>query len=80
MVCSHVLEERVPILRVTHDDEDGMWQFLCGAPDHESHHAKIIALVQAVELDPSVNELNEMPCGDGATREAINAQWQPFKL
>lgn len=79
MVCSHVLEKQSPILFVTHDEEDGMWQFLCGAENHETEQAKIIALVEATNIDPSINELHEMPLGVGATRESINDIWQPFK-
>ncbi len=26
--CSHVLEEQHPVLRVTHDEDGGAWQFL----------------------------------------------------
>ena len=80
MVCSHVLNENAPILYVSHDAEDGMWQFLCGSNNHTSEHAKIIALSEAVLMDGSVNQLYEMPLGVGATRETKNGQWQPFKL
>ncbi len=80
MVCSHVLEKQAPILYVSHDDDDGMWQFLCGAENHETQDAKIIALVEAVNLDSTINALYEMPLGVGATRESINDDWQPFKL
>jgi len=80
MVCSHVLRENAPILRVTHDEDDGMWQFLCGNENHLVEHAKTIALSEAVSIDTSINELHEMPLGVGATRESKNEKWQPFKL
>ena len=80
MVCSHVLNNEAPILRVSHDEDDGMWQFLCGAGNHETQHAKFISLIQAVSIDASVNELHEMPLGVGATRASKNDQWKPFKL
>ena len=80
MVCRHVLNENAAILYVAHDEEDGMWQFLCGADNHETDTAKIIALSQATSIDSSVNELFEMPLGVGAERESKNGKWQPFKL
>lgn len=30
IVCRHVLEEGAPVTYVSHDGDDGMWQFLCG--------------------------------------------------
>ena len=30
ITCSHILDENKPILYVSHDYDDGCWQFLCG--------------------------------------------------
>ena len=30
IICCHILERQAPILYVSHDEDDGMWQFLCG--------------------------------------------------
>ena len=30
IICCHILERQTPILYVSHDEDDGMWQFLCG--------------------------------------------------
>ena len=30
IICCHIVENQVPILYVSHDEDDGMWQFLCG--------------------------------------------------
>lgn len=30
IVCCHVANGEKPVLYVSHDGEDGMWQFLCG--------------------------------------------------
>jgi len=79
-VCSHVLHHERPILQVTHDEEDGFWQFLCGRDDHNESNANIIALRQVVALDGSVNDLAEMPLGIGAGRETETSIWEYFKL
>lgn len=30
IICCHIMENKAPILYVSHDEDDGMWQFLCG--------------------------------------------------
>lgn len=80
MVCRHVLDDGAPVLYVTHDADDGMWQFLCGAEDHTSEDARMVSLGQVVGIDPSVDELHDMPTGMGAERAAAGERWAPFKI
>lgn len=78
-VCEHVFNKSRPILYVTHDS-DGDWQFLCGESEHTVENAKIISLMQVVELDKTINDLFEMPKNVGAERENVTQKWKPFKL
>lgn len=78
-VCSHVLNKEKPILYASHDS-DGDWQFLCGEDNHTEADANVISLKQAVELDPTVNDLYEMPKNVGAERKSIKDKWKPFRL
>lgn len=78
-VCSHVLYKERPILYVAHDN-DGDWQFLCGHTHHTDEHVKIISLREITELDPTINDLYEMPMNVGAERKTVKDKWQPFKL
>lgn len=80
IMCSHVLENDRPILLVTHDMDDGMWQFLCGANGHDSRDIRIVSLLDATNIDAHIDELCEMPIGTGATRESIDDDWKPYKL
>ena len=80
VACSHVLDELAPVLYVAHNENDGMWQFLCGAENHESHQKTIVSLGAVAALHPSVNDLNDMPLAMAATRTSIDARWKPFKL
>ena len=73
ITCVHVLEEKRPILRVVHD-EDGDWQFLCGA-GHDVDEARVIALDEAYELDPSVGQLAKLGYGRSADRADANSNW-----
>jgi len=78
IVCSHVLNH-APILFVSHDKEDSMWQFLCGKEEHDENDAKVISLEEVTVIDNSVNDLYEMPLGFCATRNKATEAWKPFK-
>jgi hypothetical protein len=76
--CRHVLNNERPVLYVAHD-HDGSWQFLCGG-EHTTDDASVVSLKNITGLDPSVNDLFEMPLGVGAERNSIDSKWEPFKL
>lgn len=73
ITCCHVLAG-TPILRVTHDAEDGMWQFLCGQP-HGTDEARVISLKEAFSLDASLQKIARMSCGCIAERESAKGRW-----
>lgn len=62
----NVLDGTLPIALVTHD-EDGGWQFLCGATNNPSD-CKLVSLKHIVDLHPSVGELADLPEGWQAVR------------
>ena len=74
ITCCHVLAG-APILRVTHDEEDGMWQFLCGG-EHDASEARVIALKEAYALDASLGKLAKLPCGCAAQRSSKTGKWK----
>ncbi len=74
IICDHALNGEEPILFVSHDEDDGMWQFLCGK-SHETDDAKLVSLKYVFELDSSVGDLAAMPCGYFATRETQKDPW-----
>jgi hypothetical protein len=78
IACSHVLNYQSPILFVTHDREDSIWQFLCGGHAHQEDEAKIASLKKITEIDITVNDLYEMPIGFGAERDKVGDKWRPF--
>jgi hypothetical protein len=79
-VCDHVMYKKRPILYATHEADDGAWQFLCGFKDHTNSNIKIISLKNATEIDPSINDLYDMPPGIGAERKSVHHKWTPFKI
>ena len=70
-----VLERRAPILLVTHDEDDGGWQFLCGTTNDDAD-ARIVGLGTIVKLDASVNEVADLPLAWRAWRDSADGLWK----
>ena len=69
-----VLDGSTPVCLVTHDADDGGWQFLCGTTD-DPDDARIVALRSVVGLDPSLSQLADLPLGWRAWRRGANDPW-----
>jgi hypothetical protein len=76
--CSHILDDKVDICYVTHDEDDGAWQFLCGQT-HTEADARIVSLKEMVDMDSSIGALAGMPLGCGAVRDNSLSPWKGFK-
>lgn len=64
-----------PILRVTHDEEDGGWQFLDGG-EVSSQEASLVSLRFVTQVDPSVLEMADLPLGWVAERAGPGEPWR----
>ena len=71
-----VLQLRQPILHVSHDEDDGAWQFHAGAQHVSAEDAMIVALEEMVEHDATICELADLPCGWIAEREGLGRTWK----
>ena len=56
------------------DEDDGMWQFLCGG-SHSNDEARIVSLEEMFLLDNTVGALCELPRGWSAVREGTDEKW-----
>lgn len=74
IICCHIIDDSKPILYVSHDEDDGMWQFLCGSA-HVIDEARMVSLKEVFNLDNSVGVLKDMPCGYYAERKTQNDNW-----
>ena len=74
ITCSHIVENDADILYVSHDVEDGMWQFLCGR-EHVMEDARVISLNEIFTIDNTISKLSNMPCGYIAERESKDSEW-----
>jgi len=66
------------IAYVSHDEDDGGWQFHNRDPLEEGN-AVIVSLRSIFELDESIGELADLPLGWHAWRERKDAPWQRSK-
>lgn len=74
IICCHITESKSPILYVSHDEDDGMWQFLCGQV-HTTEEAKLVSLRWVFDFDSSVGVLADMPCDCYAERKNRDDSW-----
>ena len=65
----------MPVLHVTHDEDDGGWQFLTGEIVEVSQ-AFVVALQEMIEHDPSLVPLADLPLGWHAWRVDKDAKWE----
>lgn len=69
----YIASLETPILLVSHDSEDGTWQFLDGS---ETPDDLVVACMHhLIELDPSLNELTDLPLGWQAWRSSPSTEW-----
>jgi len=64
-----------PILLVSHDADDGGWQFLCGTTNDPSE-GRIVHLSDILALDPTVNEVADLPEGWVSFRSNVGGVWR----
>lgn len=69
-----VVQGGQPILLVTHDEEDGAWQFHSGA-EASVEEALVVSLRTIAKLDPSIEELADLPYGWIARRANATSPW-----
>jgi hypothetical protein len=67
--------EGAPILLVTHDADDGSWQFLCGTTDDPAD-ARVVGLGQMYKRDATLGQLADLPEGWQASRASPDLPWQ----
>jgi hypothetical protein len=60
---------------VSHDADDGAWQFLTNLPISDAD-AALVGLQSVTQVDPSVIELADLPLGWRAWRTEKASAWQ----
>jgi hypothetical protein len=64
----------LPVLNVVHYDDDDSWAFTCGTTD-DPDDGRVIAMEEAVNRDPTLISIADLPSGWRAWRESVGAVW-----
>ncbi len=75
LTLDRIMDGTSPILHVTHDEDDGSWQFLDGG-EAAVANAMLVSLRQIANHDPTIKELADLPLGWQAVRGAVGKPWQ----
>lgn len=78
VAARQIIREGHPILLVSHDADDGSWQFLTGGT-FSTEDGMLVALHEIVKRDPTVSELADLPRGWIAQRDAVGSPWRRSK-
>lgn len=78
ITCCHIIDDEEPVLYVSHDSDDGMWQFMCGK-SHDISEARIVSLMDIFNIDNSIGILSDMPLGFCAERENKDSKWKLYR-
>lgn len=68
ITTKQILKNNAKITLVSHDKEDGMWQFL-DSNDLNVNNAQIVSIEEIVNIDKSLMNLNNLPLGWFAVRD-----------
>lgn len=72
-----IVEGRAWIAHVSHDADDGTWQFHPAGPTPpDAADARVVSLRSLVERDPSLAAIADLPLGGRAWRASAQATWQ----
>lgn len=71
--CSHVLDEKQPILFVRRD-ADGDWQFLCSNKHHRQDDLRLVTIFDIL-VDPSAADAIALEPGQTAMRNSTSEEW-----
>ena len=79
IVCAEVANGE-PILHAERsepeDTADSGWQFLCGASSEDSQAAKVWAIHEVLEREPSLARFIDLPYGTVISRRSPSTEWE----
>ncbi len=73
-----VLDDSSPILLVIHYGDDCSWAFLCDTTEDETD-SRMVTMEQMVKLDPTLEDIADLPPGWIAYRDFVGDEWDKFE-
>ena len=74
LTTKDVVIKRCPILFVSHDLDDGMWQFHSNE-QVDMNEAMLVSLQEIVTFDFSITNISSLPLGWIAFRDNLQSSW-----
>jgi hypothetical protein len=74
MTTKNVIKKNQTIVYISHDEEDGMWQFHDGS-EFELDDAMLVSLEEVVALDSTLMKIYDLPIGWIAWRDTKDSVW-----
>lgn len=74
-----VLELKLPILLVTHYEDDHSWAFLCGTTEDIENDGRLIGMHEVLDLDQSLRDVADLPAGWSAWRKDFSSDWIKYR-
>ena len=70
-----ITDEEDWVQYVTHDEDDGAWQFHPPSGQASMKEAAVVSLQRMLKLEPRIEELADLPLGWHAWRDDEHAPW-----
>ena len=71
-----VIKDKKDITFISHDNEDGAWQFLSNDNfDNYEEIAMIVSLDEILQIDKTILDIADLPLGYIATRQTLSDNW-----
>ncbi len=74
--CLHILYEGEYVRKVIRSNGSPQFKLLCSSPDHHYSDFQVVPLKQVMELDGSLNYVQEIKVGEIAVRDGLSSKWK----
>jgi len=78
ITSTHITKDGLPILLVTHYDDDHSWGFQSGKPV-TTDDAQVVGMGTIYNMDPTLAEIADLEPGWSAERETVGGEWVSSK-
>jgi len=75
-----VMKDRELITYVTHEIEDGAWQFYSESEFNGYEDIMVVSLKNIIELDETITKIADLPLGFAAFRKTKTEEWKIEQL
>ena len=74
ITSTHIIKDCLPILLVTHYEDDHSWGFQSGRTVTTAE-AQIVSMEEIIRIDPTLCEIADLMPGWSASRRAVGEEW-----